>query len=142
MIVCPDDLIGTVAALTLAIRVLGGGIGYCIYYNIFRQKFVPAMIYYIGGAMEKYLHIYNKEAITAAIEVTAAAELWKLKDIPGLESEAAQALVTKAGYLAYADAYKYVYYVSIAFGAVSILAACFLGDIKKYMNNNNVAVKM
>lgn len=31
MIVCPDDLIATVAALTLSIRVIGGSIGYCIY---------------------------------------------------------------------------------------------------------------
>lgn len=31
MIICPDDLIATVAALTLSIRVIGGSIGYCIY---------------------------------------------------------------------------------------------------------------
>lgn len=41
-------------------------------------------------------------------------------------------MVVFAGQLAYAEAYKYVYYVSIAFGAVSIIAACFLGDINKY----------
>lgn len=34
-IICPDDLIATVAALTLAIRVIGGSIGYCVYYNVF-----------------------------------------------------------------------------------------------------------
>lgn len=34
-IICPDDLIATVAALTLAIRVLGGSVGYCVYYNVF-----------------------------------------------------------------------------------------------------------
>ena len=33
-IICPDDLIATVAALTLAIRVIGGAIGYCVYYNV------------------------------------------------------------------------------------------------------------
>ena len=31
MIICPDDLIATIAALTLSIRVIGGSIGYCIY---------------------------------------------------------------------------------------------------------------
>ena len=31
-IICPDDLIATIAALTLAIRVLGGAIGYTVYY--------------------------------------------------------------------------------------------------------------
>jgi hypothetical protein len=34
-IICPDDLIATIAALTLAIRVIGGSIGYCVYYNVF-----------------------------------------------------------------------------------------------------------
>tara|TARA_R110002003_G_scaffold878_2_gene21706 strand:+ start:1062 stop:2402 length:1341 start_codon:yes stop_codon:yes gene_type:complete len=37
-IICPDDLIATVAALTLAIRVIGGSIGYCVYYNVFIGK--------------------------------------------------------------------------------------------------------
>lgn len=34
-IICPDDLIATIAALTLAIRVIGGSVGYCVYYNVF-----------------------------------------------------------------------------------------------------------
>ena len=33
-IICPDELIATVTALTLAIRVVGGALGYCIYYNV------------------------------------------------------------------------------------------------------------
>ena len=33
-IICPDELIATVTALTLAIRVLGGALGYTIYYNV------------------------------------------------------------------------------------------------------------
>jgi hypothetical protein len=37
-IICPDDLIATVAALTLAIRVIGGSVGYCVYYNVFIGK--------------------------------------------------------------------------------------------------------
>ena len=34
MIISPDDLIATVAALTLTVRVLGGAIGYAVYYNV------------------------------------------------------------------------------------------------------------
>ena len=37
-IICPDDLIATVAALTLAIRVIGGSTGYCVYYNVFVSR--------------------------------------------------------------------------------------------------------
>jgi MFS-type transporter involved in bile tolerance (Atg22 family) len=48
-IVCPDDLIATVSALTLSIRVLGGSIGYAVYYNVFYNKFVPLAVEHIGG---------------------------------------------------------------------------------------------
>lgn len=48
-IICPDDLIATVAALTLSIRVIGGSIGYCVYYNVFYNKFVDSATFYIGG---------------------------------------------------------------------------------------------
>lgn len=41
MIICPDDLMATVAALTLSIRVIGGSIGYCIYCERFHNKAVP-----------------------------------------------------------------------------------------------------
>lgn len=72
MIICPDDLIATVAALTLSIRVIGGSIGYCIYYNIFISKFTPAAIQYIGGTM--YLGgITDKQTIGEVIVLTGAA---------------------------------------------------------------------
>lgn len=47
-IVCPDDLIATISALTLAIRVIGGSIGYAVYYNVFLNKFKPLAIEKIG----------------------------------------------------------------------------------------------
>ena len=43
-IICPDDLIATVSALTLSIRVLGGSVGYCAYFNVFVSKFVKNSI--------------------------------------------------------------------------------------------------
>lgn len=42
-IICPDDLIATVAALTLSIRVIGGAIGFTVYYNVFYAKLVPKL---------------------------------------------------------------------------------------------------
>ncbi|MCJ1479327.1 hypothetical protein MMC13_008012 [Lambiella insularis] len=141
-IICPDDLIATIAALTLAIRVVGGAVGYCIYYNIFIGKFVPNAIYYIGGTMELELGITNATYIADAIALTGASLLEDLMAIPGIAgNETAYAMVVYAGQVAYAESYKYVYLASIAFGAVSIIAACFLGNIDKYMDDH-VAVVM
>ncbi|KAF2772653.1 MFS multidrug transporter-like protein [Teratosphaeria nubilosa] len=141
-IICPDDLIATVAALTLAVRVIGGSLGYCAYYNVFVNKFAPAATYFIGAAMETKLNITNATIIGDAISIIATSLLTELQELPGIKGvPGAYELVVFAGQLAYAAAYKYVYYVSIAFGAISILAACFLGDISQYMDDH-VAVVM
>ncbi|KAK0302105.1 hypothetical protein LTR01_008960 [Friedmanniomyces endolithicus] len=141
-IICPDDLIATIAALTLAIRVIGGSIGYCVYYNVFVSKFVPAAVYYIGGAMKTKLNITDVDVITEAIGITGISLLPLLNELPGIKGiPGAYELVVEAGQIAYAEAYKYMYYVSIAFGIVSIVASVFLGDIGKYMDDH-VAVVM
>jgi hypothetical protein len=141
-IICPDDLIATVAALTLSIRVIGGAVGYTVYYNVFIQKFVPNAIHYIGGTMEFKLGILNEKYILEAIQLTGASLLEGLKAIPGIAgNETAYKMVVAAGQVAYAESYKYVYLTSIAFGGVSVIAACFLGNIDKYMDDH-VAVIM
>ncbi|MCJ1314797.1 hypothetical protein MMC15_000109 [Xylographa vitiligo] len=140
-IICPDDLIATIAALTLAIRVIGGSIGYCIYYNVFFNKFVANAMYYIGGTMFE-LGITNVSYIEEAITLTGASLLDDLMLIPGIAgNETAYAMVVAAGQVAYAESYKYVYLTSIAFGCVSIVASCFLGDINRFMDDH-VAVVM
>ncbi|KAJ5122969.1 hypothetical protein N7448_009066 [Penicillium atrosanguineum] len=141
-IICPDDLIATISALTLSIRVVGGGVGYCIYYNVFISKFVPLAQTYIGGTMVAELGITDVKLITEVIELTGASLLDEIKLIPGIAgNETAYEMVVTAGQLAYAESYKWVYYVSIAFGGVSIIASCFLGNISKYMTDH-VAVVM
>ncbi|KAF1352677.1 hypothetical protein EJ07DRAFT_168801 [Lizonia empirigonia] len=63
MIVCPDALITTAAALSLSICTVGGSIGYSIYYNIFATK------------LEQNLPKYAAEyAIKAGLPVTSAVE--------------------------------------------------------------------
>lgn len=140
-IICPDDLIATVAALTLAIRVIGGSIGYTVYYNVFIHKFTAAAIKYVGGSMFQ-MGIRNTTVIRHAIELTGEALLEEILHLPGIDgNKTIHAIVVRAGQLAFAESYRYVYLASIAFGAVSIIAACFLGDISKYMDDH-VAVIM
>lgn len=141
-IICPDDLIATITALTLAIRVVGGSIGYCIYYNVFVARFIPNAIYYIGGTMTRQLGIKNATLIQEAIEITGRSLVEELRGIPGIAgNETAWRLVVGAGQVAYAESYRYVYLVSLAFGGVSVLAACGLGDIAAFMDDH-VAVVM
>jgi len=136
-IICPDDLIATVSALTLSIRVIGGAIGYCAYFNVFVSKFTENAIKYIGGTMALELGITNTTYITEAITITSVSLIEELKQIPGIAgNDTAYQMVVYAGQVAYAESYKYVYLASIAAGVVSIIAACFLGDINKYMDDH------
>lgn len=90
----------------------------------------------------KELNITDVKLIGEVIELTGASLLDEIRHVPGIAgNETAYQMVVQAGQLAYAEGYKWVYYVSIAFGSVSIVAACFLGDIKKYMTDH-VAVVM
>ena len=92
--------------------------------------------------MELDLGITNVTYIGEAITLTGASLLEDLKMIPGIAgNDTAYAIVVAAGQMAYAESYKYVYLASIAFGAVSIIAAVFLGNINKYMDDH-VAVVM
>lgn len=90
---------------------------------------------YFGG-------ITSTDTIEEVIVLTGAALLDEIKQIPGIAgNEMLYDAIVKAGQIAYAESYKYVYYASIAFGSVSIIAALFLGDISKYMDDH-VAVVM
>jgi hypothetical protein len=140
-IVCPPELIGTITALTLSIRVIGGSIGYCAYYNIFISKFTPAAIHYIGGTLV-LANVTSPAIIEEAIVLTGASLLEEISMLPGIAgNEVLYQAVVAAGQLAYAEAYKWVYYASMAFGGVSIIAAAFLGDLSPFMDDN-VAVHM
>ena len=88
------------------------------------------------------LNITDPALIEEVIVLTGASLIDEIKHIPGIEGvPGAWEMVVYAGQLAYAEAYQYVYLVSIAFGAISIVAALFLGDISKYMDDH-VAVVM
>jgi hypothetical protein len=139
-IICPDDLIATIAALTLAIRVIGGAIGYTTYYNVFYNKFVPILTKNIIIASVEN-GIFNATVIRDIAELTGASLIQDILFLPGVDGNLTKwnALVL-AGQESYAAAYPFVYYSSIAFGAVAILASLCLGDISKYMDNHVAVV--
>ncbi len=140
-IICPDDLIATVTALTLAVRVIGGAVGYTIYYNVFINKFVPIATETIGAACVMH-NITDPKIIGEVIQLTGASLIQAILEVPGVDGNTTtwQALVL-AGQESYAAAYPYVYYTSISFGTIACIASLFLGDIRQYMNEH-VAVVM
>ena len=112
MLVCPDALITTAAALSLSIRTVGGSIGYSIYYNIFATK------------LEKNLPAYVAEyAIKAGLPLTSATQFVTVfltdpkalatTPIPGVTT-AVIAGATKGTQWAFSQSLKYVWVRAIA----------------------------
>ncbi|KAI9686287.1 MAG: hypothetical protein M1822_003943 [Bathelium mastoideum] len=138
-IICPDDLIATITALTISVRIVGGIIGYAAYYHLLRTGFLKAIFVYlapvvIGSGVLDPIE-FGQIAMNLSGNLRAT-----IPHFPAIDTPDKVAAVIHAGRQCFAAAYSQVYYVSIAFGGAAIIAACFLPDITKLMDNH-VAVQ-
>lgn len=137
LLVTPDALITTCAALSLSVRTVGGSIGYTIYYNVFVHKLTPKLPAYVA-----------EYAIKAGLPLTSATlfvetlftDPAKIIDVPGVTPKVLAA-ATLGSQWAYAESLKYVWYTSIAFGICAIICVTFLPSTAKYQTNR-VAVML
>lgn len=137
-IICPSEIIATVTALTIAIRIVGGAIGYAIYYNVFVAKLVPLLTEIVGGACVQ-AGIHDGKIIGAIIGLTGESLVGEIRYLPGVSEEAWGQIVV-AGQMAYSTTYPWVYYCSVAFGGVAVLASLFLGDLSDVMDDTVAVV--
>lgn len=160
-IICPDDLIATITAITLAIRYVGGAIGFTIYYNVFYRKVfglikTDVAINVVVGKLGYYQGITDKpENLSYVTNLVTAIAQAQYRDFEflaryalnykGLKSkhytydEFTQPII-QASHEAFANAYRYPYFISIAFGGLTFICACFLGDIKPFLDDHIAVV--
>jgi hypothetical protein len=135
--VTPDAFIATTVALAISIQKLGGSIGYSIYYNVFANKLNAKLPLLIGEfAVEAGLPLTSAEQFVVAI-LTAPNSV---SLVPGATSAVIEAAELGSRW-AYSESLAYVWYVSIAFGVVSIIACLFLGNIRPYLTHR-IAVEL
>lgn len=131
LLVTPDALITTCAALSLSVRAVGGAIGYTIYYNVFVQKLTPKLPAYVAEyAIKAGLPI---SSATLFVE-TLFTDPTKIFNVPGV-TEKVLAAATYGSQWAYADSLRYVWYTSIPFGICAIICVAFLPSTAKYQTN-------
>jgi Fungal trichothecene efflux pump (TRI12) len=129
-IISPDEVIATVTAITLSIRLIGGSIGYAIYFNVFQNKLLEVLPTTVGIAVAKAG--LPLTVIPAFVEALVAQNLTAVSEIKGITPTillAADAAVKES----YTQGFRLIYLVSIAFGGAAIIASLFLGNIKKFM---------
>lgn len=137
-IVCPTDLIGTITAITLSIRYIGGAVGFAAFYNVFFHKFYEL-------ANENTAPVVAQAGITkdffeliAAVSLGSNAEYKALKELIAtsptiFHKDTAYQTIMDATYSTFAIAYQWPYWISIAFGGVCIICSVFLRDITPFM---------
>ncbi|KIW13033.1 hypothetical protein PV08_08220 [Exophiala spinifera] len=131
MIVVPDSLLATTAALSLSIRTVGGSIGFTIYYNIFVKKLTSQLPVNVAKyAMKAGLPASDVEEFVLTF-LTAPAHI---THAPGFSPQVL-AGATMGSRWGYAEALKWVWITSIPFGALAIIACFFIPSIKKYQTN-------
>lgn len=145
-IVCPTELIATITAITLSIRYIGGAIGYTAYYNVFYHKFVPVATQKVaietivfGGMIAPSETVF----IEAVVNMLGTAQFVLLREtimtsplILRPDRQNCYDLIVRAGQEAFASAYRWPYWMSIAFGGSCFILAFFLGDIKQFLTED------
>ena len=131
----PDDHIASTVALSLAFRVIGGSIGYAIYYNVFVNKLTTRLP-----------ELVAEYAINAGLPVVSATEfVGTFLTVPSNATNVAGvtpailAAAVKGSQWAYSESLRMVWLTSIPFGVCAIVACCFIGSTGKFMTNRVAA---
>jgi hypothetical protein len=135
-IICPDDLIATATALALTVRVIGGSIGYAVYYNVFKTAFTNNAENYLATQLILNAGILDvNEIMTIALDISS--NLYgDILQFPDITTQAQYDTIVAAGRENFAMSFPIVWYSAIAFGGASIICCLFLKDIGKYMDNH------
>lgn len=129
-IVSPDENIATITALTLSVRLIGGSIGYAIYFNVLQNKVTTVLPVKVGTAVLKAG--LPPGQVATFILALVAQNTTAIGEIKGL-TPTILAAATEAVKQSYVEGFRLIYLVSIAFGGAAIISSLFLGDIRKYM---------
>lgn len=152
-IITPDDLLGSVTALTVGLRAQVQAIGLAIFYNQFSNKVTKlatarlTTAFLDSGAAAEFLQaglgIEEIQAIGATMmnSLTAMPYRQFAAMYPPLSTQGDynEILPTVVG--VFSEAFEHIYYITIAFGVFACIAALCMGNVHKYMDNH-VAVKM
>ncbi|KAH7356104.1 major facilitator superfamily domain-containing protein [Pyrenochaeta sp. MPI-SDFR-AT-0127] len=142
-IACPDELIATITAITLSIRYIGGAIGFAVYSNLFFRKVTEALTEIVAKktlGMKAIVNPLTPAGLKVIIHITELmgnARFDEVKEIlakdPSVIQRKAFPTILKASQEAFSLAYRWPYWISIAFGGTCFILSFFLGNITELL---------
>jgi hypothetical protein len=125
----PQD-IGLATGVLGSIRALGGAVAQSVYVSIFTNELTSNLPKYVAPAAQAAgLPASSLPALFAGISTG------NFTAVPGI-TPAITAVVGAQTIHAYKDAFHIVFYATIPFGALLIIAAFFVPDMEKYLTRN------
>ncbi|RMZ70656.1 MFS drug efflux pump [Pyrenophora seminiperda CCB06] len=142
---CPDEYIATITALTLSIRFIGGAIGFSIYTNVFSRKTAEYFTQYVAidvlvtKSVVNFLTPDGQATIAAIATAIGNARFDEVRHIlatsPSVINREAYPEILAAAQKSFALAYRYPYWISIAFGGVCFVASFFIANVRPMMTS-------
>jgi hypothetical protein len=145
-VICPSEFIGTVTAITLAIRYIGGAIGFTVYYNVFYHNLEPTLLKlapeaFADGLQVQIISVEQLESEARRYFTMAAQGQFKqlMESIANEDfilpsgKDTAYGIIINITQRAFQSAYRWPYWISCAFGGACVILALFMRDIRQHL---------
>lgn len=139
-VITPDDLIGSVTALTVGLRSQAQVIGLSLFYSRLVTEVTKNALKDIVPPILA-AGVYDAKVIIALVtSLTAVPFKDYVVRIPQLADPVHFAAVQEAAIQCFSQSFKSVYFITIAFGIPACIAASMMGDVSKFMDNHVAVV--
>ncbi|PPJ59541.1 hypothetical protein CBER1_09796 [Cercospora berteroae] len=128
-IYCPTEYIGTITAISLAVRYIGGAVGFTAYYNVFYHKLteenvIPAGVKIVlAGITEDYDTLFHLITYAAQAQYHALRDLIETSPSVTMKGQAVYDDIIFHVQDAFVLAYRWPYWISVAFGGACVVHA-------------------
>ncbi|KAB5539473.1 fungal trichothecene efflux pump [Coniochaeta sp. 2T2.1] len=130
--------IGVAVGLISTFRLIGGAIATAIYTSIQSSRYTQVLPGWVESAAQSSGFNGSESALLAAAKANTPAAYSKVEGITNATISAVQYAVKEAN----SEAYKIVYLVAIAFGAVAIAAAFTTKGVDESQRNSSTAAQL
>ena len=137
----PDEYLGTVTAITFVARVIGGAIGFTVYYYVLNKRAEELFLDYLhfrpSLSVVSILLAQGKNVaqITDYIRHLAISDTKYLLSLPRVTPQLIE-FTNLAARDVWSTAFQQVWLCTLGFSGVAAICSIFLGDVRKYMTNH------